>query len=83
MYWAFCPGPVLVAAILSSQQGLFHAPPGLAEAAINHRLRCISYQVVPGQSQAVTDLGLYRSSAQETTEPTYIEVGFRLQQSIT
>lgn len=43
------PVLVLVAAILGSQHGLFHAPPGLSQAVTKPRSLCNSYQGVPRQ----------------------------------
>lgn len=82
--WLFAELPQtwywLVTDILSSQRGLSHMPPCVAQATTNPVSLCSSYQVLPGWSQ-VDDLGLQWSPSQEAPEPTYLEVNFRPQQS--
>ncbi|KAF6376367.1 hypothetical protein mRhiFer1_009560 [Rhinolophus ferrumequinum] len=57
------------------------ASPTCLQAVNNHGLLCSSYQVLPGHSQAVANLGLHQTTSQKVPEPPYLEVGFRLQQS--
>ena len=51
--------------------------PSSEKAATKYRSLCSSKQVVQGQSQAVSDIGLCQNPSQEATEPTYPAANFR------
>lgn len=75
--WVSCcasTDPVVVVAGIDWESGLSYASPGPAKAVIN----C---QVAPGQSQAVTDIGLHVHSSKETLKLTHPVANFRPQQS--
>lgn len=54
-------------------------PPGSAQAETNCESLGSSYQIAPGRSQAVANLGLHGSPFQGVPEPTRLEAGIKTQ----